>query len=421
MEEIASQIDIEKLFNERHYRHNRLMKDLDSVMEVLLSFCEQAEWMMNHKYRIGELIGEVIVASTEVEHILPRTELYFEEFQRMILPAIDRQVPKDFDKVMRKIKGVIPQLKPYCDTIKEDERGLEESRKGEVELTGTFNDKYINHYETAIENFTAAVYLMERHLVESYKKHESISDDIIRLQFDSLFRQYCVAKNDELKEYLEEIEDIASAKSELIAAYQSSGLYAYYHQHKNRPEMLVRVLKDNNKYETSLLTIFYIKSRMDLIQKYKRGEKKDGEEQSDNEQPVNLVFKKFHEGKEIDFFTIRKYIEVKLVNDIKFQYEWYAAYRIVDDLKLLEDLKLSTFAEQMNKWYPDAKVLCDADAFGDYATGHTGMNFSRWNEVTFLAEKKKNQTKKGFRKLWSLCHDIKDALKTIPTLQPRQL
>ena len=184
--------------------------------------------------------------------------------------------------------------------------------------------------------------------------------------------------------------------------------------------MLVRALKDDNKYETSLLTIFDIKSRMDVIQKCKRGDKKDSEDQSDNEQPVNIVFKKFHEGRAIDFFTIRKYIEVKLVNDIKFQYEWYAAYRILDDLKLIEELKLTSFAEQMNKWYPNAKVACDADAFGDYATGHTGMNFSRWDEEKFLTEKKKNQTLKGFRKLWNRCHEIKDALKIIPTLQPRQ-
>ncbi len=420
MEEIASHIDIETLINERHNRHKRLMKDLDSVMEVLLSFCEQAEWMMEHDYRIGELIGEVIVASTEVEHILPRTTQYFEEYQRMLLPAIDRSKPKNFDKALGKIKGVLPRLKPYCDNIKDDEEALKSFRNGEVELTNNFNNKYIAHYEIAIENLTAAVYTMERHIVESHKKHNTISDNIIKLQFDTMFRQYCVTKNDELTEYLEEIEDVAAARSELIAAYQSSGLYAYYHQHKNRPELLVRALKSDNKYENSLLTIFDIKSRMDVIQKCKRGEKKDGEEQGKNEQPINLVFKKFHDGKAIDFFTIRKYIEVKLVNDIKHQYEWYSAYRILDDLKLLEELKLTSFAEQMNKWYPNAKVPCDAEAFGDYATGHTGMNFSRWNEETFLAEKKKNQTKKGFRKLWNLCHDIKDALKIIPTLQPRQ-
>ena len=418
MEEIASQ-DIETLINERHYRHNSLMKDLDSVMEVLLSFCEQAEWMMEHDYRIGELIGEVIVASTEVEHILPGTNQYFEEYQRMLLPAIDRQKPKNFDKVLGKIKGVLPRLKPYCDKIKEDEEALKMFRNGEVELTYKFNDKYIAHYEIAIENLTAAVYTMERHIVESQKKHDSISDDIIKLQFDTMFRQYCVAKNDELTEYLEDIDDITAARSELIATHQSSGLYAFYHQHKNRPEMLVRALKSNNRYENSLLAIFDIKSRMDVIQKCKRGDKNGGEGQTDNEQPVNLVFKKNYNGKPLDFFTIRKYLEVKLVKDIKRKYEWYSGYRIFDDLRLLEELALTSYAEQMNTWFPDAKVPCDADALGDYATGHTSKNHNLWDEATFLKEIKNNQSKRGFRKLSGLCHDIKDAMKTVPTLNPR--
>ncbi len=419
MEEITSQKDIETLINDRHIRHERLMKDLDCVMEVLLSFCENAEWMMDHEYRIGELIGEVIVASTEVEHILPRTAQYFEEYQRMLLPAIGRDKPKNFDKVLGKIKGVLPRLKPYCDNMKEDEEALRKYRTGEVELTNKFNDKYIAHYEIAIENLTAAVYKMERHIVESQKKHNAISDDIIRLKFDTMFRQYCEVKNDELIEFLEDIEDIAAAKSELIAAYQSSGLYSIYHQHKNRPELLVRALKDDNKHESSLLTIFDIKSRMDVIQKFKRGEKKGVHYDGDNEQPENLVFKKFHESKDIDFFSIRKYIEVKLVNDINRKYEWYAAYRILDDLKLLEDLKLSSFAKQMNTWFPKAKVPCCEDALGDYASGHTSKNYSLWDEDIFLTEKRNNQTKTGFRKLYNLCHELKDAMKPVPTLNPR--
>jgi len=146
----------------------------------------------------------------------------------------------------------------------------------------------------------------------------------------------------------------------------------------------------------------------------------NAEEQDVNKQPVNLVFKKFHEGKAIDFFSIRKHIEEKLVNDIKHQYEWYAAYRIVDDLRLLDDLKLTSFAEQMNKWFPDAKVPCDADTLGDYATGHTCKNFILWDEEKFEIEKKNNQTRTGFRKLWNLCNEIKDALKTVPTLHSRQ-
>lgn len=419
MEKMASHMDIETLINERHYRHEHLMKDLDSVMDVLLSFCEQAEWMMEHEYRIGELIGEVIVASTEVEHVLPRTEQYFEEYQRMLLPAINRQKPKNFDKVLGKIKGILPRLKPYCDNINKDEEGLNKFRNGEVELTNQLNDKYIAHYEIAIENLTAAVSMLERHIIESQKKHNSISKDIICLQFDTMFRQYCLAKKDELTEFFEEIEDIATARSELIAAYQTSGLYVYYHQHKNRPDYLVRALKSDNKLETALLIIFDIKARMDVLQKYKRGEKNDGDERVVNEQPENLVFKKNYNGRPIDFFTIRKYLEVKQVKDIKHKYEWYSGYRIFDDLKLLEELKLTSYAEQMNTWFPDAKVPCDADALGDYATGHTGKNYNLWDEETFLNEMKNNQSKKGFRKLSGLCHDIKDAMKKVPTLNLR--
>lgn len=420
MEEISPSYDIEAVLNERRTRHQHLMKDLDAVMEVLSSFCNQAEWMITHDYRIGELIGEVVVASTEVEHILPRTEEYFEEYQRMLLPAIDRRAPKDFDKIIHKVNGVILQLKPYCDKIKEDKEGLKQSRNGEIELTGEFNDKFIAYYESVIENFTASVAKMERHINESHKKHTSISDDSIKMHFDTMYHQYCAIKNEELLEYVEEIEDIAVAKSEFITANQSSDLFGIFQQHEKHPELLIKALKSDNKKESCLLSVFYLKSRWETLKRLKKTARQQGNVEGDNEQPANLVFKKNHDGKPIDFFTIRLYIEVKLVKDIKQKYEWYAAYRILDDLKLLEDLKLSSFASQMNNWFPNAKVKCNADSLGDYATGHTSKHYELWNEETFLAEKKNNQTKTGYRKLWNLCHDLKDALKTIPTLTPKQ-
>lgn len=413
-------IDIEALLNERRTRHQRLMKDLDAVMEVLTSFCNQAEWMMTHDYRIGELIGEVVVASTEVEHILPRTEQYFEEYQRMLLPAVDRRAPKDFDKIVHKVNGVILQLKPYCDKVKEDQEGLKLSRKGEIELTGEFNDKFIAYYESVIENFTAAVAKMDRHINESHKKHSSISDDSIKMQFDTMYRQYCAIKDEELAEYAEDIEDIAVAKSEFITANQSSDIFGVFQQHEKHPELLIKALKTDNKKESCLLSVFYYKSRWDTLKQMKKAAKNQGDREGDNMQPQNLIFKKFHDGKPIDFFTIRKAIEVKLVKDIKHKYEWFAAYRILLDLNLLEDLILTSFATQMNTWFPNATIPCGADAFGDYATGHTSKNYNLWNRDVFLKEKKKNQTKAGFNKLDILCHNLKDALKTIPTLTPKQ-
>ena len=412
--------DIEALLNERRTRHQRLMKDLDAVMEVLSSFCNQAEWMMTHDYRIGELIGEVLVASTEVEHILPRTAQYFEEYQRMLLPATDRHAPKDFDKIIHKVNGVILQLKPYCDKVKEDHEGLKHSRVGEIELTGEFNDKFIAYYESVVENFTAAVAKMERHINESHRMHSSISDDSIKIQFDTMFRQYCTIKDEELAEFAEDIEDIAVAKNEFITANQSSDLFGLFQQHEKQPELLVEALKTENKKETSLLSVFYLKSRWDILKHLRRAARQQGNCEGDNEQPVNLVFKKNYDGKPIDFYTIRLCIKVKLVNDIKRQYEWYAAFRILDDLKLLDDLKQSSFVSQMNTWFPDAKVKCSAEALGDYATGHTSNNFWAWDEETFMKEKKNNQTKTGYRKLWGICHELYDALKTIPTLTPKQ-
>lgn len=414
------EIDIESLLNERRTRHLRLMKDLDAVMEVLSSFCNQAEWMMTHDYRIGELIGEVVVASTEVEHILPRTEQYFEEYQRMLLPAIDRRAPKDFDKIVHKVNGVILQLKPYCDKVKEDQEGLKLSRKGEIELTGEFNDKFIAYYESVIENFTAAVTKMDRHINESHKKHTSISDNSIKMQFDTMYRQYCAIKDEELAEYAEDIEDIAVAKSEFITANQSSDIFGVFQQHEKHPELLIKALKTDNKKESCLLSVFYFKSRWDTLKQLRKAARNQGNKEGDNEQPVNLVFKKNHEGKPIDFFTLRIYIEVKIVKDIKRQYEWFAAYRILFDLNLLDDYKLSSFAKQMNTWFPNVTVICTEDALGDYATGHTSKKYEKWDEETFMAEKKNNQSKTGYRKLWNLCHDLKDALKTIPTLTPKQ-
>lgn len=421
MEEISTsyEIDIEKVLNERRNRHKRLMKDLDAVMDVLSSFCNQADWMMSHDYRIGELIGEVVVASTEVEHILPRTLKYFEEYQRMLLPAIDRYAPKNFDSIVRRVNGIILQLKPYCDSVKEDEEGLKLSRRGEIDLTGKFNDKFISYYESVIENFTAAIAKLERHINESHKKHLSISDDIIKMQFDTMFRQYCASKNEELVEYIEEIEDLTVAKNEFITANQSRELFGCFHQNEKHPELIVRALRNDNKKEYSLLDIFFFKSRMECLKKKRNAVKQQGRIEGDNEQPENLVFKKFHDGKPVDFFTIRKVIEVKLVKDIKHKYEWYAAYRILFDLNLLEDLILTSFATQMNVWFPNANVPCDADSFGDYATGHTSKNHNLWNRDVFLKEKKNNQTKTGFNKLDILCHNLKDALKIIPTLLPR--
>ena len=133
-------------------------------------------------------------------------------------------------------------------------------------------------------------------------------------------------------------------------------------------------------------------------------------------QPVNLIFKKFHDGKRIDFKKIRKIIEEKLVDVMTNKYEWYAAYRTLYDLKIMEVVQLSKFAEQMNIWFPDATIPCNKDSLGDYATGHTGKPFTLWTLESFRADKKKGQSESGFNTLYYHCQELKANLTPIPVL-----
>lgn len=133
-------------------------------------------------------------------------------------------------------------------------------------------------------------------------------------------------------------------------------------------------------------------------------------------QPVNLIFKKFHDGKRIDFRKIRKILEEKLVNEMTNKYEWYAAYRTLYDLKIMEVVQLSKFAEQMNVWFPDATIPCNKDSLGDYATGHTGKPFTLWTLESFRADKKKGQSESGFNTLYYHCQELKANLTPIPVL-----
>lgn len=127
----------------------------------------------------------------------------------------------------------------------------------------------------------------------------------------------------------------------------------------------------------------------------------------------NRVLKKNHNGKSIDFQALHKLIGESFVNEIKYNYEWLAPWRILDDLSLLEDTTLTAFAEQMNKWYPDAKKPCNADSMGDYFNPYLGSTaFVLWDENEFKKRKTSKQSINGYRLLYNDCEAIKVALKS---------
>ena len=127
----------------------------------------------------------------------------------------------------------------------------------------------------------------------------------------------------------------------------------------------------------------------------------------------NEILKKNHHGKPLDVQALHKMIADVFISDIKYGYEWLSLWRVLNDLKLLEDTKLTAFAEQMNKWYPDAKKPCCADNMGDYYSPYLGMtSFVAWKEEEFMDQKTNKQSISGFRRLYNDCETIKNALKS---------
>ena len=127
----------------------------------------------------------------------------------------------------------------------------------------------------------------------------------------------------------------------------------------------------------------------------------------------NRVLKKNHNGKRIDFQALHKLIGESFVNEIKYNYEWLAPWRMLYDLSFLEDTTLTAFAEQMNKWYPDAKKPCNADSMGDYFNPYLGSTaFVLWDENEFKKRKTSKQSINGYRLLYNDCEAIKEALKS---------
>ena len=127
----------------------------------------------------------------------------------------------------------------------------------------------------------------------------------------------------------------------------------------------------------------------------------------------NTILKKNHNGKRIDFQALHKILGETFVDEIKFGYEWLAPWRMLYDLSLLEDITLTAFAEQMNKWYPDAKKSCSADSMGDYSNPYLGStSFVLWDENEFKKRKTSKQSVNGYRLLYNDCEAIKEALKS---------
>lgn len=128
--------------------------------------------------------------------------------------------------------------------------------------------------------------------------------------------------------------------------------------------------------------------------------------------PANLIFKRYHERRPIDFTKLHHLIGSRFVYKIRFAYEWFVLWKVLYELKLLENTTLTAFARQMFVWYPDAPKMCRADSIGDYRGGYLGQTPSTlWNEHDYIMSLKGNQSRSAFKRICLWNDELREVLR----------
>lgn len=136
------------------------------------------------------------------------------------------------------------------------------------------------------------------------------------------------------------------------------------------------------------------------------------DDEADELPPVNQIFKRYHELRPIDFSKLRHLIGSRFVYKIRFAYEWFALWKVLYELKLLENTTLTAFARQMFVWYPDAPKMCRADSIGDYRSGYLGETPSTlWDEHCYIKRLTGNQSRAAFKRICLWNDELRETLR----------
>lgn len=128
----------------------------------------------------------------------------------------------------------------------------------------------------------------------------------------------------------------------------------------------------------------------------------------------NVIFRRNHNGRQLDMPQLRDWIAVNFVPHLTAKYEWFALWRILMDEGLIacDQTGVAKFARQMNSWFPDAAVTCAAAAVNLYKSGYLGSTpYRNWQRALFRNEKKDKQSMDGYQRLYRLCSELTESLK----------
>ena len=136
------------------------------------------------------------------------------------------------------------------------------------------------------------------------------------------------------------------------------------------------------------------------------------DDEAGGQPPVNQIFKRYHDRRPIDFAKLHYLIGSRFVYNIRFAYEWFALWKVLYELRLLENTTLTAFARQMFVWYPDAPKMCRADSIGDYRSGYLGETPSTlWDEHDYIMSLKGNQSRTAFKRICLWNDELREMLR----------
>lgn len=136
---------------------------------------------------------------------------------------------------------------------------------------------------------------------------------------------------------------------------------------------------------------------------------------------ANVIFKETLTAKDgqpvrtLQLDRLHGWIERHFVSHLTARYEWFALWRMLYDLKLIEGSRAMTskFVKQMNDWYPGLEHPCEAGAVNRFRSGYLGETpFWSWDEGTYHSRIKGKQSWNAIRQLSPLCEELKNTYRT---------
>ncbi len=265
----AAYIDLETDISQRSEFVKYFFDKLNDVVWVLGRFCEQADWLMARECRISELMGEVHLASSEVEGIMKYAEVFDQNMGEMLLLANSCEPSDEYLKVRKQLQSILPRILPYCSNELKDMERLLLTSEEENEPTKIINRQLLRMTNSIVSNFVQVLQLLFFHIDNAYKRFDEVNDAQMKNLYERQYMRYCNDNAQMLQEYVDDIDDVREAKKELKDLFSLPSLLNCYKRNIGKPHLLIKEMRQSCYFENHLVEIYAYQAKMEKLRTLK--------------------------------------------------------------------------------------------------------------------------------------------------------